>query len=49
VLQLGVADGVDEDVGVLRCFDGVEQVVFAGVLFSVAEDNEDLPALMDVG
>jgi hypothetical protein len=41
VLQLGVADGVDEDVGVLRGFDGVEEVVFAGVFFAVAEDDED--------
>jgi hypothetical protein len=36
VLQLGVADGEDEDVGVLRGFDRVEEIVFAGVFFAVA-------------
>ena len=47
VLQLGVADGVDQDIGVLRSFDGVEQVMLAGVFFAVTEDDEDLAALMD--
>ena len=49
VFQLGVADGVDQDVGVLRGLDGVEQIVFAGVFFAVAEDDEDLATLVDAG
>ena len=49
MLDVGVADGVDEDVGVLGGFDGVEEVVLAGVLFAVAEDDDDLAALGDFG
>jgi hypothetical protein len=29
--------------------DGVEEVVFAGVFFAVAEDDEDLATLVDGG
>jgi hypothetical protein len=47
VLQFGVADGVDEDVGVLCGFDRVEAVVFARVFFAVAEDDEDFAAMVD--
>jgi len=48
VVELGVADGVNEDVVVLGGFDGVDEVVFAGVFFTVREDDEDFAALMDV-
>jgi hypothetical protein len=49
VPQLGVADGIDKDVGVLCGFNSVEEVVFAGVFFAVAEDDEDFAALVDAG
>jgi hypothetical protein len=38
---------VDEHVGVLRGFDRVEEVVFAGIFFAAAEDDEDFAALVD--
>jgi len=49
VFDVGVAHGADEDVRVLGSFDGVEEVVLAGVLFAVAEDDDDLAALADFG
>src|SRR5882762_314172 len=49
VLHFCVANGIDEDVCVLGCFNGVDEVVFAGVLLAIAEDDEDFAPLFEVG
>ena len=47
MFQVGEADRIDQNVGVLRGLDGVEQVVAGGVLLAVGEQQQYLTPTTD--
>lgn len=47
--EFGVTDGIDENVCALCGSNGVEEVVFTGVLFAVTENDKDLSPLAEAG
>lgn len=46
---LGVTDCVDQRVGILRCADGIKQVVGTCILLAVGEENERTPVSRGTG
>jgi hypothetical protein len=49
VIKFRVADRIDKDVVTLGHFDGVDEVMFAGIFFAVREHHQNLPAMVDIG